>query len=520
MSVFVSPGVYVREFDQSQIAPAVSTTTVGAVGFATKGPLNTPTLVTSVDELIRTFGTPNPDNTQAHQLVLGLTEFFNKGGRLAWVVRVEGLSDVAVAAKADLLDGAAALTLTVRGESKGSFYNDWQVKISDGTVATTFKLEVIDPNDNVLETFDNLFMDSGNVPAGAAYAITAVNFDKDTNPTGSRYFFLVDQGASVNIPANGTFALASGDDGVPTAQSDSGTAIIGTISGDTRTGLQYFRGDAYDVQILCNPGTTLGYRPVANEIVDICANRKDCFGVLDVAPNLTAAGAVDWVNGTGVFAAYEPLDSSYAACYWPWITARDAYNNKDRKLGPSGFVLGVMAYTDFQTFPWFAPAGTSRGFISRALSLEVNPDQGKRDLLYINNINPIASVGGFGVFVDGQKTLQRASTALDRINVRRMMIYVTRSIRRVLITTNFEPNDPPTWRLISSIIESALHPVMQNRGLTRYKVVCDSTTNTPDVIDRNEVRAKVFVQPTRAAEILVVDFIIQRTGASFTETIQ
>jgi hypothetical protein len=523
MSVFVSPGVYIREIDQSQVAPAVSTTTVGAVGFATSGPIATPTLITSVDELIRVFGPPNKSDIEAHQLVLGMTEFFNKGGRLAWIVRVQGASgDAAVTATIELLDEDDVVTTIISGFYTGSYWNGFKVRISTGTVSDTFKLEVLNANNIRLEQYDNLVMDGTSVPAGARYALNAVNYNKDTNPNGSRVITMSDEAGSTKIPVVGTSVLGdtvSGDDGVPNSLDDASDAIIGSISGDARTGLQVFRGDAIDVQIIAAPGAALGHRAIANEIADICTDRRDAIGVVDVGQGLSTSEAVDWVNGTGSFSSFEPLDSSYAAAYWSWIKARDGYNGMDRFLAPSGFVLGVMAYTDFQTFPWFAPAGTARGFINRALELEVNPDQGKRDLLYTNNINPIASVGGFGVFVDGQKTLQRTTSALDRINVRRMLIYVTRAIRRVLMSTNFEPNDPPTWRLIVGIIESALNPVMQNRGLTQFQVVCDGTTNTPDVIDRNECRAKVFLQPTRAAEILVVDFIIQRTGATFQESI-
>jgi phage tail sheath protein FI len=501
VSNFVSPGVYIREFDFSQIAPAVTSTVTGMVGYASRGPINDPQHITNTDDLIRTFGNPYP--SAANQwLVHSALEFLFKGGRELWIVRVAG---VAVAsASVAINDAGAQLSLTVSGITMGTGFNGFKVTIAAGTIAGTFKLTVIDNNGFALEIFDLLKVTPTSDPD---YVETRVNGI-------SRYITVDHNAPDTDLPVFGTYTLAGGNDGLDGLDA----TVIGQITGNQRTGLQLFRDDLIDIQLLAVPG--IGDKDVAAEMIDICAARKDAFAVLDPPPNLDPQGVVDYVNGTGAYVGTQKLDSSYGGIYWPWVKATDSYNRETGvAMPPCGFVLGVIAFTDFQTFPWFAPAGLNRGKLTRSTGLPYFSTQGTRDFLYVNNVNPVAQFGGSGICIWGQKTLQRTASALDRINVRRMMLFAEKSVKGVLLSVTFEPNDPPTWRHIKAIIESGLAPIKRNRGINEFVVVWDETTNTPDVIDRNETRGKVLIKPTHAAEVIVVDFILMRTGASFTEQI-
>lgn len=497
MSTFVSPGVYTRELDFSQVTPPVSDTVTGLVGFAKRGKINHPYHVTNVDQLIKVFGTPYTTEFFVHCAL----EFLNHGGREIWMVRVaDGTEDTATVT---LLDGTSADTLQVTAESPGTGYNNWKIKIETGSVASTIKFSVFEDTGAVLEVFDKIKM----TPT------TDANFIETRVNGVSQYVVVTALGTAV--PVNGLFTLTGGLDGIDTDPS----TLIGTIDPLTsaRTGLQVFRDDTMPIQLLACPGKS--DKTVQAELIDISATRRDCLSILDPPQGLGDAAIVDYVNGTGTYVGTQLLDSSYATIYWPWVKKNDPYNRVTLSMPPSGFALGVYAFNDFVAFPWEAPAGVNRGLLTQATGLDFSAGQGSRDLVYVNNVNPIATLGGSGIALWGQKTLQRVTSALDRINVRRMMLHIERAITQALYSVVFEPNDATLWRQITAIIESALTPVAANRGIAKYLVVWNETTNTPDVIDRNESRGKVFITPVHAAEMIELTFILMRTGATFSESI-
>jgi hypothetical protein len=216
-------------------------------------------------------------------------------------------------------------------------------------------------------------------------------------------------------------------------------------------------------------------------------------------------------------------NSSYGATYYPWVRIRDSINSKDVWMPPSVAALGAMSYTDRVQAPWFAPAGFNRGGLSTGISglpvvntaLKLFKDD--RDDLYEINVNPIATFPNEGVVVFGQKTLQADRSALDRINVRRLMIFLKRGISRIANNILFEPNVPDTWNNFKAKAIPFLTDVKTRYGLTDYKLVLDETTTTPDLIDQNIMYAKLFIKPARAIEFIALDFIITNTGASFDD---
>jgi hypothetical protein len=197
----------------------------------------------------------------------------------------------------------------------------------------------------------------------------------------------------------------------------------------------------------------------------------------------------------------------------------DAFNDQYIWTPPSGHVAGVYAYTDQVADSWWAPAGLNRGLLPAIVELEFPADLGERDLMYGNQnaINPIVKFNKDGIVIWGQRTLQRKPSALDRVNVRRLILY----IRKVLATSVkyfvFEPNDSFTWRQFVGVVDPFLQMIKDRRGLYDFRVVCDETTNTPALIDRGIMRSIVFLKPTKAAEFIQVDLTLTTTGASFEE---
>jgi len=217
------------------------------------------------------------------------------------------------------------------------------------------------------------------------------------------------------------------------------------------------------------------------------------------------------------------LNSSYGCTYWPWVRIRDTINGASLWAPPSVAALGVLASSERKTAPWFAPAGFSRGGLTGgAAGIPVIGVRSKlsvadRDKLYEANINPIASFPAEGIVIFGQKTLQLSQSALDRINVRRLLIHVKRQVSRIATTVLFEQNIASTWAQFKGKTVQFLTSVMTGGGLTDFRVKLDETTTTPDLVDRNILYAQVFLKPARAIEFIAIDFNITRTGAAFAD---
>jgi phage tail sheath protein FI len=208
-------------------------------------------------------------------------------------------------------------------------------------------------------------------------------------------------------------------------------------------------------------------------------------------------------------------DNSYAAAYWPWVRIIDPSTGKHVWVPASTVIPGVYAFNDRVSAPWFAPAGINRGGLSTVLQAELKLTQANKDDLYSNNINPIATLPQQGVVVFGQKTMQKSQSALDRVNVRRLMIELKGYIRQIADTVVFEQNTIATRNSFIARVSPFLEGIQQKQGLYAYKVVMDDTNNGPAVIDRNQLIGQIYIQPTRTAEFISLDFILMPTGAEF-----
>jgi len=269
--------------------------------------------------------------------------------------------------------------------------------------------------------------------------------------------------------------------------------------------------DEFDINLILMPGIIDSlHSSITAKAIDVCESRGDCFAIIDPVPYASTL--------TAATTRGEARDSNFAAMYWPWVKVPDSQVAGTQRWVPPSVVLGgVYAFNDRVAHPWFAPAGLNRGGITTAIQAERKLTQGNRDDLYDSNINPIATFPGQGVTVFGQKTLQKKASALDRINVRRLLIRVKKFIASSSRFLVFEQNTAATRRRFLGIVNPFLEQVQSQSGLSAFRVVMDETNNTPDTIDRNQLVGQLFLQPTRTAEFIVLDFTIQPTGASFPE---
>ena len=271
-------------------------------------------------------------------------------------------------------------------------------------------------------------------------------------------------------------------------------------------------GDEYDINLLLLPGVidglAAGHTGIISKAIDVCRTRGDCFLIYDCA---------DYTETTisNVTSTAATRDTNYGATYWPWVKVPDSQTGGTRWVPPSVVLPGIYAFNDKIAAPWFAPAGLNRGGLDTVIQAARNLTHANRDDLYDSNVNPIATFPGQGVVVWGQKTLQKKSSALDRVNVRRLLIKVKKFISASSRFLVFEQNNTATRERFLNIANPYLEQVQAQSGLSAFKVVMDETNNTPDIVDRNILYGQIFLQPTRTAEFIVLDFTIQATGASF-----
>ena len=272
--------------------------------------------------------------------------------------------------------------------------------------------------------------------------------------------------------------------------------------------------DAYNYNFITTPGLIgdptnfSSHYSVVQQLVSMVQNRGDAMAVIDIVgynSNIlpVTTNAANFSN------------TSYAAAYWPWLKTIDPDSGNQVWAPASTMIPGVYAFNDSVSFPWFAPAGINRGVITNALQTERVLTQGNRDLLYQNNVNAIATFPNTGVVVFGQKTLQKKASALDRVNVRRLLIELKGYISQIADTFVFEQNNTVTRNNFLAVINPYLASVQQQQGLTSFKVVMDESNNPPSVVDQNQLIGQIYLQPTRTAEFIILDFNVLPTGATF-----
>ena len=320
---------------------------------------------------------------------------------------------------------------------------------------------------------------------------------------------------SLPIPGSGSFEGALGEN-VSSAQSpakfnENITAgnIQGLIANDYTQSIKLLNNtDAYSFNVISAPGLIHSlHSSQVNLLVNLAEARTDCLAVVDLVPYNSTVGTVS-TQATS-------FDSSYAATYWPWLQSIDPNSGQYVWSPASVFIPGVYAFTDASSDPWFAPAGLIRGALGNVVKAERKLTSGNRDTLYEANVNPIATFPGSGTVVFGQKTLQKKASALDRVNVRRLLIALKSYIVQVSDNLVFEQNTISTRNNFLAQVNPYLESVQQRQGLYAFKVVMDATNNTPDVIDRNELVGQIYLQPTKTAEFIILDFNVLPTGATF-----
>lgn len=338
-------------------------------------------------------------------------------------------------------------------------------------------------------------------------------------------------------PANSStgapYALTGGTDGDSAVGASDIRGTRPSGGSQLATGLKIFEDqDSQDITLLTAPG--ISDAAVVNEVISICELRSDCLGIVDPPFGLDVDNIIKYHNGDalvgnvtvdyGTTEDTHPtvaLDSSYGAIYYPWLKIRDDDNSVDIWIPPSAGATEVIANNDYVAEPWFAAAGPNRGTLLDILDLELRATQGERDSMYSggNAINPIVAFAGQGVQVYGNRTLQRKPTALDRINVRRLLIFLRKAIGDAVRALVFEQNDATLWREFTGVVRPILQSVKTRRGLRDFRVQMDATTNTDAVIENNQAVGRIYLKPTKTAEIIIVEFVVTAQGATFSETV-
>ncbi len=434
----------------------------------------------------------------------------------------------------------------------------WEVSNVNGKKGT-FTLSIRRGDDThankiVLETFNNVSLD----PNSANYIEKLIGNQRTTIATDgtkkyvkrsgdevnkSNYVYVhevglktlnyfTNDGLTVNDEANGTSLSGS----LPSVSSGSFNAATGNIVGanmlmnteisDTQTqGLLTANSatsydniisvleskDEYVFNVISAPGVVYAnatrQKAVIDKIISLAETRGDCIAVVDLVNH----GA----STANVVTEAAKINSSYAATYWPWLQMPS--NTGSNLFQPASTVIpGVYAFNDSAAAPWFAPAGLVRGGLVGVIQAEQKLARSQRDTLYDGKINPIATFPGAGIAVFGQKTLQTKASALDRVNVRRLLINLKKFLGDQANNLVFEQNTVATRNNFLAAVNPFLESVVQRQGLFAFRVVMDDTNNTADVVDRNQLVGQIFIQPAKTAEFIVLDFTIEPTGATFS----
>jgi hypothetical protein len=420
----------------------------------------------------------------------------------------------------------------------------WEVTTSN-TGSGTFDLLIRQGDDttnekSVLETWTNLSLDpfSPNYVARLIgdqsfnYAADGTSYYLETSgsyPIASKYIrvsevnsptpnYLDNSGAaktsytgSIPVVAAGGFESATGDvaGGAKFYDTIDGTNTQGVVGTDYTNMINLLsNSDDYKYNIMLTPGLyNADYTSQATSLISNTQERGDNLYILDLVKYGQTVTAV-----TGQAAS---RNTSYASSYWPWVQVIDPDLGKQVWVPASAVMGGVFAYNDTVSDPWFAPAGINRGGLGQVVRPERKLAQATRDTLYSSKVNPIASFPGTGVVVYGQKTLQTKASALDRVNVRRLLITMKSYISQVAQNLVFEQNSAATRNNFLAQVNPYLESIQQKQGLYAFKVIMDETNNSAAVIDRNQLVGQIYIQPTKTAEFVYLDFNITPTGVAF-----
>lgn len=576
----LSPGVFSLENDQSQITQGPITVGAALIGPTVLGPVNNPVVVTSYSDYKSKFGATFISGGASYEYLTSIAalNYFEQGGTSLLVTRVVTGSYTAATASVFTTSGTSSFKLATL--SVGTVMNNYPVSgtsVLNSASIDNIRYEITavnsgsglfsliirrgddsNLNKTILESWTGLSLDP-NQNNYISYVIgdqtqTIVN-DENSNPylqysgsymNKSKYVrvasvdlptpnFFTSQGVISNnsytasIPqlgigqASGSFGGATGAlfgggtsalkmfEGIPNESATSANNNIqGLLNTDYDTAIKLLSNKTvYDFNIIYAPGLTSKNAPTQiSNLLTLASSRGDCIAIIDMV------GYGQTISS--VTSAASSYDNSYGATYWPWLQVRSRETGKLNFVPASTLVPAVYEYNDKVSAEWFAPAGLNRGSLSIALQPERKLSSSDRDALYQGKVNPIATFAGIGTVIYGQKTLQTKPSALDRVNVRRLLIALKRYIGNIGETLVFEPNTQVTRNKFLNQVNPYLDQVQQKQGLYAFQVVMDETNNTPDVIDRNQLVGTIYLQPTRTAEFIQLSFNILPTGATFT----
>jgi uncharacterized protein len=572
--VLISPGVLARENDQSQITAGPIQAGAAIIGPTVKGQENIPKLVTSYSEYEAAFGSTFLSGSNQYTFFTSISayNYFQNGGSTLLVTRVTpGSFNAASSSLIETGSGGPTTGLSpfvIETFAEGNIMNSVGPESANNTLDSgsidNFRWEITSPNTSsgvfslllrqgndtatskqVVETFSNLSLDplatnyiskvigdqvqtvrgtgtgvylqsSGSFPNASRFIrVKAVNYQTpnyfDNNGTAKDIFT-----GSLPIASSGSFEGGVGDitgSGTPSNfyQTINNTDSQGLVGSDYLTAINLLANrDDFRYNVITAPGLILANSTSGANWTTIqsnCETRGDAIFVGDLVNYDSSL--------TQVTSQAASVDSSYVATYWPWLQVIDPDSRELVWVPASTMIPGVYAYNDRAGEPWFAPAGINRGGLGVVNQAERKLTNTNRDTLYTGKVNPIATFPGQGIVVFGQKTLQTKASALDRVNVRRLLITLKNYISQIADTLVFEQNTAATRNTFLSQVNPYLESVQQRQGLYAFKVVMDNSNNTPDVIDRNELIGAVYLQPTKTAEFIYLDFNILPTGATF-----
>jgi len=572
----LSPGVLARENDQSFLTQQPIQAGAALIGPTVLGPVNIPTIVTTYTDYVNKFGNTFISGGVEYSYLTNISAFnyFSNGGQTLLITRVVPSASAWTSA---LTEGTGSQILNpvnttggpfiLKTISEGTVMNSsgsednqgalisgssdnlrWQITNVD-TTNGIFSLLVRQGNDTtnepiVLETWANLSLDPtqpnfiSKIIGDTYKQVTTVGSDTyietvGNYPNQSRYVYVSAVNASTpnyfdnagiakseytgSLPSNGSgsFSGAGGDlfysnmGAAKFYNQISGSNTQGLIAADYNTAISLMGNkEDYPYNVISVPGLTIQDNTTQiTALINTVQNRGDAIAIIDT----TAYGA----ESATVIQKAGTYNSSYAATYWPWLQTIDPGTGQLVWVPASTMVPGVYAFNDSVADPWFAPAGINRGGLDTVVRPEQRLTNNQRNNLYVGNVNPIAVFPNTGTVVYGQKTLQKKASSLDRVNVRRLLITVKDYISQVANNLVFEQNTIATRNAFLAQVNPYLTTIQQRQGLYAFRVIMDDSNNTPDVIDRNQLIGQIYLQPTRTAEFIYLDFNILPTGATF-----
>ena len=560
----VSPGVAINVNDNSAVKSQPIQAGAAIIGPTVKGPVGIPTVVTTYSEYQNQFGDVLVSGSQTYSYLTSISayNYFNNGGSSLLVTRV--VSGSFTPATASIQTAFVLETLSegeimnsVSTEISGSLVSGsadnyrWQI-VSPNSASGTFSLLVRKGNDSatspsVLETYNNLSLD----PFSPNYIEKAIGNTKENVAQDNGEFYLELTGSYTNLSKyvrvkqvltptpnyldNNGLAKPQYTSSIPTIGSGSFGGAFGKNI-PTGTAANYYEAinnsntqglpasaytqsidllankDSYRFNFITVPGLigrstfTNHYNVINTKLIPMVTERGDTMAIVDIVEygqNLAA-----------VTAAAGAFDTSFIATYWPWAQTVDPATGQNIWVPASTLMPGVYMASDRVSYPWIAPAGTNRGVVTNVTRVERVVTQSGRDTLYEANINPLATLPGYGVVVYGQKTLQKKNTALDRVNVRRLLIELNNYIGQVAQSLVFEQNTSNTRNEFLAQVNPYLSTIQQQQGLYDFNVVMDDTNNTPTVIDNNQLVGQIYIQPTKTSEFILLEFNILPTGVT------